>query len=94
MWWIFGGKFSINFPQENGLQNCHRKLHHILHCKKDNCHLDLILGASSPETSRKVLEGIDETHSKGANLPALKARGSVYVAHFLRTYGTITRHRL
>ena len=36
LWRIFGGKCSVNFLQENRLNNCHRKLHHILHCKRRN----------------------------------------------------------
>ena len=35
MWWILGGKLC-QFPQENRLNICHRKPHHILDCKKRN----------------------------------------------------------
>ena len=49
MWWLFGGEFSVSFPLENRLKVCHRKLHHILHCKKQTSHLELTLGASSPK---------------------------------------------
>ena len=36
MWWILGGKCSVDFPTKNRLNLCHRKLHHILHCNKRN----------------------------------------------------------
>ena len=41
--------FLSNFARIIRLNICHRKLHHILHCKKEICHLELTLGASSPE---------------------------------------------
>ena len=41
MWWIFGGYFLSLFPRKNKLKNCHRKIHHILHCKAGICHLEL-----------------------------------------------------
>ena len=30
MWWIFGGKFSVHFPQGRRLKICDQKLHHIV----------------------------------------------------------------
>ena len=36
MWWIFGGEFSVYFPQENRLKHCPWKLHRILHRTKEN----------------------------------------------------------
>ena len=36
MWWISGGKRSVDFSQENRLKISHRKLHHIIHFKKRN----------------------------------------------------------
>ena len=36
----FGDKISVNFLKEQSAEICHRKLHHILHRKK-NCHLEL-----------------------------------------------------
>ena len=44
-----GGKFSENFPRKKRLNICHRKLYHIFHCKKEICHLQLTLVASSPK---------------------------------------------
>ena len=55
VWRIFGGKSSVNFPEENRLKFCHQKFRHILRCKKRDCHLELTLGASSPKDAPRSL---------------------------------------
>ena len=65
MWWIFGGKFPVIFFQETKEHNyCHRKLHHLLHCKKRT----LSPGTHSGSILAKpmlVLRGILFSHNEG-----------------------------
>ena len=47
MWWIFGGKFSVGFPLKNRLEFV-TKSFTTFTARKEMCHLELTLGASSP----------------------------------------------
>ena len=46
MWWILGGKFSVNFPQGNWKKIYHPKLDRVLHFQKEI----LVLGLAPPRT--------------------------------------------
>ena len=49
MWWIFGGKFCVNFPPGKiGLKFVTENFSTFFTARKDICHLELTLGASSP----------------------------------------------
>ena len=36
MWWIFGGRLTVNFARNNKLEICCHKLHHVLHGETRN----------------------------------------------------------
>ena len=49
MWWIFGGKLSVSIlPRKIGLNFITENSTTFFTARKDICHLELALGASSP----------------------------------------------
>ena len=56
MWWILGGKFSVDVPRKNRLRICHRKLHRILHFRKRNLSPRTHSGESSPNELRFAMQ--------------------------------------
>ena len=49
MSWIFGGKFSVNFSQEKCLTFVTENFTTFVTARKEICHMELTLGASSPK---------------------------------------------
>ena len=51
-WW----QFFVGFPQGKRFEICHRKLHHhFFTATKENCHLELTLGASATNNSKTIM---------------------------------------
>ena len=72
---FFVANFLSIFHRKNRLKICHQKLHQILHCKREICHLELALGAFLPNSSGQFCSA--EWHGRFAmRFARIDSRGS------------------